>query len=309
MAKRTIYDFRAENKIWLSDLSEVLEISEDEIKALEKSYDIPQGLLDKIIDKYGLAEDYFSVDPTPKKKRVNPKVPFRYFAVASCVWYIILSLILALVDTPRMVASSFSVENPFFTLFEEVCTVLVFTVSGVYLATYIMKKTAYGKAVTKFEYLYSYISFKMLTASAIVTNIFYYFTSNSDKLSIVNSIVTGAVELFAVTFAVAFLLKASVSEDEKKKQKILAAVCGTAILIQLVNIGFYILLTVKSAEAFDTVELIMLAVNFTLLVFTTFGVTVGTKKMPKLDVLWFKALPIVSMLLPTATELVRAFIK
>lgn len=309
MAKRTIYDFRAENKIWLSDLSEILGIPEEEIKAFEKNSDIPKEISDKIIDRYGLAEDYFSVDTNPKKEKVEPKVPFRYFAVATCLWYIVLSLILALVDMPKTVAASFNIQNAFFTLFEEVCSVLIFTVSGVYLATYIMKKTVYGKAVTKFEYLYSYFAFKMIMVSTVISNLFYHFAFDSVKMQTVGNIVTGAVELFAVTFAVAFLIKAAVEKDEKKKTKILVGVCTAVVLVQLVNIGMYFFFAIKSAKAFDTATLVMLTVNFVLLAFTTFGVTAGTKKAPKLDTLWFKILPIVSMLLPTATELIKAFVK
>lgn len=308
MAKRTVYDFRAENKVWLSELSEILGISEDEIKAFERSNDAPQEALDKIIDRYGLAEDYFSVDPNPQKKKLSPKAPLRYFAIASCIWYIVLSLILALVGTPKEVAASFNIQNTFFTLFEEVCTALIFTVSGVYLATYIMKKTVYGKAVTKFEYLYSYISLKMITASTVVSNLFYYFSNGNDNVSAVGNVVTGAVELFSVTFSVAFLLKAAVENDEKKNRKILIAVFTAAVLIQLVNIGLYSFFSMKSTEAFDLTKLIMMSVDVTLLLFSAFGITAGTKKIPKLDILWFKILPITAMLLPTAAELITAFI-
>ena len=86
MAK-TLVDFRAEQGLYLKDLAAILEISEEELRAVEESGTVPAEIGQRLILHYALPEDYFSL-PDYNHRKVNsikktPEKPMRYFEIVS----------------------------------------------------------------------------------------------------------------------------------------------------------------------------------------------------------------------------------
>ena len=93
MAK-TLIDFRAEKGLYLKDVAEAIDISQEELSQVEKLNSVPDYIVEKLIVAYNLPENYFSGEKVeqPIKPIINLK---SYFFKTSLLWYFVFALILS----------------------------------------------------------------------------------------------------------------------------------------------------------------------------------------------------------------------
>lgn len=303
MAKKTLYVFRAENGIWRKELSDKIGVDETTLKQIEDEPEVPQEIAEKVISAYGLPEDYFTVDPNAKDKRYKPKNPFKYFLKVSLAWEFLIAIIFAVVMFPTTMAGVLGTgDSPLFDLLETVCKALVIAFSGVYLSSYIVRKTVYGKQITQYDYIYPYLPAQIALCLKIIVQlvpaIFSQKTDNPIMLIAISG-VYGVVALIIQGVFTAVLLKSRVEEDEKKRTKTVKKLSVLAILSTAVYTLFIISASMVSNGAIAPLQLATLCLELILLILVTFGVVVGEKRFSKLNKLWFVALPLTAMLLPT----------
>ena len=171
MAKKTLYVFRAENGIWRDELSKKIGVDEVTLKQIEDEAEVPQEIAEKVIKAYGLSADYFTADPNAKDKRYKPTKPFKYFLKVSLVWELLIALIFGIVMFPTTMATLFGAGNTeLFEVLEILCRAVVIAFSGVYLTSYIVKKTVYGKQITQYDYIYPYLPAQITLCLTILVN-------------------------------------------------------------------------------------------------------------------------------------------
>lgn len=308
MAKKTLYVFRAENGIWRNELSKKIGIDEQTLKQIEDAPEVPQEIAEKVVVAYGLPEDYFTVDPNAKDKRYKPKNPFKYFLKVSLIWELLIALIFAVVMFPTTMAGVLgSGDNPLFDLLETVCRALIIAFSGVYLTSHIVKKTVYGKQITQYDYIYPYLPAQIAISLKIIVELVpAIFSQKTDNviLPIIIGAVYGVVALVIQGVFTAVLLKSRVEEDEKKRTKTVKKLAVLAIISTAIYTLFFISASMVSSGAIATLQLITLCLELVLLILVSFGIIIGEKRYPKLNKLWFVALPLVAMLLPTLLNVV-----
>lgn len=312
MAKRTIYLFRAEKGVWLSELAERLEMTEQELTAIEQDEIVSEEIAEKIIDFYGLPENYFTEEvksPFKAKKRIKkitPKKPFGYFLGISIVWMILVSFVLAVIQLPK-VASTVTQSGgapQFLAIFELICSTLITAVSGVYLSTFIMRRTTYGKRVTKYEFLYPYFLNKMILFPVLLNILILVKPNLTDKtLLIINSVVSVA-EVIVAGVMIAFMLMATITESKKLKDKIVYILCGSNALLQIASFGLYWFNSHRVGASLSTQSILSFVIRMVFVVLIAFGMTIGEKKFPKLNKLWFTIIPLVAIILPTVISIV-----
>ena len=303
MAKKTLYIFRAENGIWRNELSDKIGIDEATLKQIEDEPEVPQEIAEKVVSAYNLPKDYFTVDPNAKDKRYKPKNPFKYFLKVSLAWEFLIAIIFAVVMLPTTMAGVFGAgDNPLYDLLETVCKALVIAFSGVYLTSYIVKKTVYGKQITQYDYIYPYLPAQIVLCLEIVVQLVpVIFSQKTDSLilPIVVGAVYGFIALIIQGIFTAVLLKSRVEEDEKKRTKTVKKLSVLAILSTAVYTLFVISASMVSSGAIAPLKLATLCLELVLLIFVAFGIIIGEKRFPKLHKLWFMILPLTAMLLPT----------
>ena len=308
MAKKTLYVFRAENGIWRNELSKKIGIDEQTLKQIEDAPEVPQEIAEKVVVAYGLPEDYFTVDPNAKDKRYKPKNPFKYFLKVSLIWELLIALIFAVVMFPTTMAGALgSGDNPLFDLLETICKALIIAFSGVYLTSHIVKKTVYGKQITQYDYIYPYLPAQIVISLKIIVELVpAIFSQKTDNviLPIIIGAVYGVVALVIQGVFTAVLLKSRVEEDEKKRTKTVKKLAVLAIISTAIYTLFVISASMVSSGAIATLQLITLCLELVLLILVSFGIIIGEKRYPKLNKLWFVALPLVAMLLPTLLNVI-----
>ena len=308
MAKKTLYVFRAENGIWRNELSKKIGIDEQTLKQIEDAPEVPQEIAEKVVVAYGLPEDYFTVDPNAKDKRYKPKNPFKYFLKVSLIWELLIALIFAVVMFPTTMAGALgSGDNPLFDLLETICKALIIAFSGVYLTSHIVKKTVYGKQITQYDYIYPYLPAQIVISLKIIVELVpAIFSQKTDNviLPIIIGAVYGVVALVIQGVFTAVLLKSRVEEDEKKRTKTVKKLAVLAIISTAIYTLFFISASMVSSGAIATLQLITLCLELVLLILVSFGIIIGEKRYSKLNKLWFVALPLVAMLLPTLLNVV-----
>lgn len=308
MAKKTLYVFRAENGIWRNELSKKIGIDEQTLKQIEDAPEVPQEIAEKVVVAYGLPEDYFTVDPNAKDKRYKPKNPFKYFLKVSLIWELLIALIFAVVMFPTTMAGALgSGDNPLFDLLETICKALIIAFSGVYLTSHIVKKTVYGKQITQYDYIYPYLPAQIVISLKIIVELVpAIFSQKTDNviLPIIIGAIYGVVALVIQGVFTAVLLKSRVEEDEKKRTKTVKKLAVLAIISTAIYTLFFISASMVSSGAIATLQLITLCLELVLLILVSFGIIIGEKRYSKLNKLWFVALPLVAMLLPTLLNVV-----
>lgn len=308
MAKKTLYVFRAENGIWRNELSKKIGIDEDTLKQIEDAPEVPQEIAEKVVAAYDLPEDYFTVDPNAKDKRYKPKNPFKYFLKVSLAWEFLIAIIFAVVMFPTTMAGAFGAgDNPLFNLLETICKALIITFSGVYLTSHIVKKTVYGKQITQYDYIYPYLPAQIALCLEIIVQLAPVILSqkiDNPIVLIAISGVYGVVALIIQGVFTAVLLKSRVEEDEKKRTKTVKKLSVLAILSTAIYTLFIISASMVSNGAIAPLKLATLCLELILLILVAFGIVIGEKRFPKLNKLWFVALPITAMLLPTLLNVI-----
>lgn len=303
MAKKTLYVFRAENGIWRNELSNKIGVDEQTLKQIEDEPEVPQEIAEKVISAYGLSEDYFIVDPNAKDKRYKPKNPFKYFLKVSLVWEFLIAIIFGVVMFPTTMAGVLGTgDSPLFDLLETVCKALVIAFSGVYLSSYIVKKTVYGKQITQYDYIYPYLPAQIALSLKIVVQLVPTLLSQKTDNPIVLIAVSGVYGFVALVIQgifTAVLLKSRVEEDEKKRTKTVKKLSVLAIISTTVYTLFVISASMVLSGAVAPLQLATLLLELILLIAVAFGIIIGEKRFSNLNKLWFVVLPLTAMLLPT----------
>ena len=311
MSTRTIAKFRAEHEIWRKDLAKVLEMPEEELERLETAGKVPPEIAAKIIEAYHLPPDYFTVDFEAEEVKAReavkalPKSPFRYFFGVSFVWLLLVGIVSALVTVPTSIFAvlDFTVA-PFFTYLEMFCAAVITLVSGIYLSSYIRKKTKFYGDIINYEFLYPYLS-SMATAwiGSLFNLLWSSFTSVETNLAFgpFLAFLVGIVGFLLSALYTAWLLEAAITDPGKKKDKMLYGLFGTAVAARVLT--FVLNLAAYGVSDRSGLFYCNTALSFLLLAAVLVGVLVGAKKRPNLGKLWFVALPVVATLLPELVTL------
>ena len=306
MAKKTLYAFRAENGIWREELSKKIGVDELTLKEIEDAPEVPQEIAEKVIVAYDLAEDYFTVDP--KDKRYKPKNPFKYFLKVAIVWELLIGLIFGIVMFPTTLATLFgSGDTGLFEVLETLCKAVVIAFSGVYLTSYIVRKTVYGKQITQYDYIYPYLPAQITLCLTILVNFAPVILANKISNEIVLMAIgyaIGFIGLIIQGVLTAVLLNSRVEEDEKKRAKTIKKLSVVAILSSAIYALFGVAISMLSESAIAPLKLASLCLELGFLILVVFGLVVGQKKLPKFNKIWFTVLPLMAMLVPTLVTVI-----
>lgn len=301
MAKKTLYAFRAENGIWREELSKKIGVDELTLKEIEDIPEVPQEIAEKVIVAYDLAEDYFTVDP--KDKRYKPKKPFKYFLKVALVWELLIGLIFGIVMFPTTLATLFGTgDTGLFEILETLCKAVVIAFSGVYLTSYIVRKTVYGKQITQYDYIYPYLPAQITLCLTILVNFAPVILANkinSEIALVIIGYAIGFIGLIIQGVLTAVLLNSRVEENEKKREKTVKKLSVVAILSSAIYALFCVAISMLSQSAIAPLKLASLCLELGLLILVVFGLVVGQKKLPKFNKIWFTVLPLMAMLIPT----------
>lgn len=305
MAKKTLYDFRAENGIWRNEVAEKTGIDEKILEQAEQQENLSEEIAEKVIKAYNLSSDYFTFDPDAKELRYTPEKPLAYFLNVAIIWQILISLIFGLITLPTTMAVIFeSAGEELFELLENICKVVITAFSGVYLSSYIMKRTSYGKEISQYDFIYPYLPAQITICIGAIAKLTPVAFSNNMTVFILISSGVSLISLVLQGVATAYLLKSRIDNNEKAVMK----VSLLAILSWIVHIGFYVIIAVKSQTELSPFKVTMFAFEFVLLLAVIFGLLVGSKKMHKLNKFWLEILPICAMVLPTIISTIYSFI-
>lgn len=313
MSTRTIAKFRAEHEIWRKDLAKVLEVPEEELERLETAGEVPPEIAAKITEAYHLPPDYFTVDFEAEEAEAReavkalPKRSFSYFFGVALVWRLVFGLISAAALLPTKFFSAFGFEAAsFYYSLELLCSAVITLVSGIYLSSYIRKKTKFRGDIINYEFLYPYLSgmatawvtsfFNLLTMQILNQATYYY----NSLLLVIPSATIGM--LTGALFTAALLETAITEPEEKKKQRLRLLLCAAA--------WSYILATVFNVLAYGqsdsgVVTYLNIGVEFLLLILVAVCTFVGAKQAPDRRKRWFTVPPVIALLLP---QLISVFL-
>lgn len=237
MAK-TLIDFRAEKGLYLKDVAETIDISEEELSKIETLNGIPDYIAEKLIVAYNLPEDYFSGEKVeePIKPIKNLK---SYFFKTSLTWFVVFTLILSIpisifsILTPTLMGTlGFTISNivrELIDLFTDVFTVAATIIYCNIFAKHIMKKTGLSGDIYKYRYLYGVIPSGVIAALSIVQSLIttwgykesiadeskYYMIPITTGIGLVISVISMAL----VALIMASLLNTAIMDDATRKAK------------------------------------------------------------------------------------------
>ncbi len=237
MAK-TLIDFRAEKGLYLKDVANAIDISEEELTKIETLNGIPDYIAEKLIVAYNLPENYFSGEKVeePIKPIKNLKL---YFFKTSLIWQFLFSFVISIPMWIGMVlrpAISLNAGAMGLTVFEHIFDIAdgVFGVAAIIIycnifAKYIMKKTGLKGDIYKYRYLYEVIPSGVIASisiiTALITTIAYKQSivdeSNYNMIPIAYSVtfVISVISMVLVALIMASLLNTAIMEDEVRKAK------------------------------------------------------------------------------------------
>lgn len=300
LAKRTLYDFRAENSLWRSSVAEKTGIDEKILEKYEDEGTVPEEIAEVIIREYSLPQDYFTFDPRAKELRYTPENPLKYFFKTAILWEIFVSLLFGILYVPLIALQTiFPESKSLFSAVGIICLALITAFSGIYLSTFILKRTSYSKSIVQFDFIYPYLPSKcviVLLSGVLITS----FSEENMVLNSVLKIIVSVLVLVLQSVITAFLLKTRVNPDEKENRKILGIISVLAL------VSYTVYAAIALTKVFEIYSAVNYAVGLVLLVSVIFGITVGIKKFPKAEILWYKILPLTAMILP---EIVRVIYK
>ncbi len=262
MAK-TLVDFRAEQGLYLKDLAAILEISEEELRAVEESGTVPAEIGQRLILHYALPEDYFSLPAynhiRVSTEKISPPNPTKYFLKVTIVYY----LLSALAVSVPMLASyieifvntfnqskDFSItDNPIYIVFSSIWSIVVSILGCILFANYILKKTTFVGDIKKYQFLHYSIPNGALAGvsmlSAFITTHTFDPVTGVDATYFLWQGVNFIVSLISIALGVVIhvkLLNTAIEEDREKKQKILKTF---AIIVTISSVLAFVLTIVS----------------------------------------------------------------
>lgn len=328
MAK-TLIDFRAEKGLYLKDVATALEMSEDELRAVEKSGALPEELGQRIISHYALPADYFAEPMKQEKVKIitvkkTPAKPVNYFFGVSLVWGLITGAIAAIPSYISMIATTlFSsaiagmgvfeiLASTPFTLFSNYFPTIITIFSGIFLAKYILNNTTYTGDIKKYQFLYPILPDATLLFLSMITGLVYELimskildgsldaSSPSYLLTAMSgagfSFVVSVVVMLVSAFVCAKLLDAAITEDEVKKSKFLRTLAIIVTASVVVNTVVYVIRSI-TAEDFHLVQMLQNILGYVLTVVLAWAVALVKTENKKLELAVYTILPIVAIIL------------
>lgn len=309
MAK-TLTDFRAEKGLYLKDLATALEMTEDELRAIEESGTVPVELGQRIIAQYALPADYFA-EPVKIPKKTNSKRKLPYLFGTSLVWFFITSLVLALptqvltIFGSLVAVSSFlSTDNPFmdmlnhpdFEVFNDIYSVVIVILAGVLFARYILKNTHYVGDVKKYQFLYYILPASTMTFlnsiwGTVILKMYDNMTPSAIFISGIISIAVSVIMCLLFAFVCSMLINAAIEEDESKKKSILTKIAIATTVSSLISLVVYFL----NSQSTELVYIVINILSFALTIAIAWLVAFIKPKNKAIEKIIYTILPLISI--------------
>ena len=315
MATRTLAQFRAERQLWRKDVAQTLGISEEELEVLERSSEVPPEIAQKITAAYNLPPDYFAVDldavaaAAVQAQKKAPTRPFHYFFKVSFVWQLLVAFVGAFLIVPGSIFAAMGTTLPeVYYAVISLCQSVITLVSGIFLSSYIRKKTPFTGDLVPYRFLYPYLTNMSVGWVSLLYSLVFQKAFETENLTYLMGGTVMSVPILIVCLILgalynAWLLQAAVEVPGTKKDKMLLRLFSVAIaaevlywLLNLFGFGF----TGRTGTFYFNAVL-----SFLLLAAVTVGVLVGAKKKPQLEKLWFVGFPVLALFLPDAIAFVR----
>ncbi len=306
MATRTLSDFRAEHNLWRKDVAELLALPESEIERLEMTGEVPGSIRQKLIAAYGLPADYFEVDIDALRaaeraaERVTPKKPFWYLFVVVLVWQILCALVIGFLDTPATIASSLGAPvTALYPVVSDLCGTVVTICSGIFLGSYLIKKSNLRGRVAEFEFLYPFMSgsvtgwLLLLLARQVQNN-------GTASGWFVAQVVLTFVFLFVDVVFLTFFVKATTEEASEQGRKTLRILFAVALGAKML---YYVLwFALGYHEDATALVFVSVGLRIALSLCVFYGAAFGIYRFPKLQTLFLTVLPILYFAVPAGID-------
>lgn len=324
MAK-TLVDFRAEKGLYLKDLATVLQMTEDELRAIEESGFVPEELGQRLILEYALPEDYFSaptyVQPNTAPLKKTPEKPMRYFVLVSFVAAFIADLISGLPQFLRsmaiMVVSLVSVMSDNDTnlsstslvwdVFDTAFTSVIIVLFGIYFVKYITKHTTFEGNIAKYKFFYYSwtaiaASIPLTLTSVISTIVITGIQDNGSPmastgitltLSSITSIIALGVGVLAAYFCARLLNAAAFGDDEKQSKELLFLAIWVTVSTAITIIAYIVKILI--VNDFSLLSMITTLLSNIIPVVVIWLAATVKPKDEKQEKLFFTILPIIAI--------------
>lgn len=330
MAK-TLIDFRAEKGLYIKDIAENTGIPEEELMAVEQSGTVPPDIAQILIDTYYLPDTYFAEIVISSK--VQPKSPMKYFFGVSFVYSILTGIVVSAPLFISMIGSFISslintmqngeyavvttIDSPFFTVFNNIWRSVVYIISCIMFANFILKRTHYTGDIKKYQYLHYAIPNGITAATLIVSA---YMTEFSIRLrleeklfaawgfDIIGLVISLASFLISVYIS-ALLLKTAIEEDTEKKFKTLKTlaffVTISSVIESILTILSYVILDYDYSNYFVLIRRIFV---YGLYIAVAWAVALTKTDDEKKNKIVFTVLPLISILQPIVLTIIDEII-
>lgn len=308
MKTRTISIFRAHYNVRITELAQKLEMTTEELTAIDEIYPVPESVAEKIITEYNLLPFYFTeeleVEKKAKSQKKTPNNPFWYFFGVSLVATIVLSFITIIPTSIVTVVTTLATESVEFVgdlMFIMLnLTLLVLTLGQcVLVSRHILKKTTLTGKINEYKFLWYILPNAILLIPNLMGNyIAGDFHSNIDDTVgyIPVSALLGfgvSVVLMLIGFAVqSYIFVLAIEEDATKQNKKMRIVAICSIISY---VAYYIIRVafVPLDGAKNWIASIITAV-FTILV--AIGLIIKKEDNKKLDNLIYTVFPLLAIL-------------
>ncbi len=322
---KTLADFRAEKGLYLKDLAETLEMTEDEFRAIEESGVVPEEIGQRLILQYSLPADYFA-EPDSVQKRVNPLKktpanPMRHFILVSFVAMFICDLVAGLPSylnsVVRMIISYISTityneiklseTGPLWDIFDTSFNSVVIVLFGIFFVKYITGNTTFEGNIKKYRFFYYSWPFVVggfvldiagIVSTLVLLEVQKNFVSVAGAgitlaLSSVVSILSIGISVLAAYFC-ARLLNAAAFGDETKQIKEFRFLATWVTISTIISLTVFVIrtLVLKDFSILSTVTTLL--AKFITVAVIWIAATVKPKD-EKQEKLIFTILPIVAM--------------
>lgn len=307
---KTLSEFRAENGLYLKDISEKIGVSEDELQSIEDSNLVPYEIAERLVVAYNLPENNFA-RPIFKSKKVTKK----HFLKISAIYEIIMGVVSAipmfvgsvlvtfgtLLDSDALLkASSWTGDIYYFVS-------PIITIAGcILLSKYLTGKTGYIGNFDKYKFLYAAVPGAAAVAVTAFGNfvtgmLVNSFRDKSDEFSNTKiAIASYAVNLFfsligtiIIIAVLAMLMGITIEQSTEKRRasfkKISILVTVSALLAFVIETATEYIVSSAYIFSFRS-DVLPHAVNIAI-VWLVYSITESNPKKEK----WaFKILPIIS---------------
>ncbi len=326
MAK-TLVDFRAEKGLYLKDLAVALEMTEDELRTIEESGNVPEEIGQRLILQYSLPEDYFAEPIKVQVAKKNPSNPLTYFFGVTLVWGIITGLVSTLpsfihqtILTMVSFASSgnfmeenyptFLVSGPINAIINYFPTV-VSIVSGIFLVKYLLKHTNYVGELKKYQFVYPVLpDAPILCVSMLLGLITQTVLEKSLESSSFESSHNSMFALLGIngitlvisigmsllsSFICAKLLYSAVFDNGEKGKKLLRTIAIFATISYVLTAIMYVVRTLT----FDDYNLVMMITNiigYVLGIVLAWSLVLVKTDNKKVEILVYTVLPVLAII-------------